>query len=276
MNKLRLLISKIKAFCYWMKWDGKITHLSIAQIEYPKLLEGKKVLITGGSEGIGFAIANKFVEHGAYVIITGRNKDKLLSAKEKIKSEKLQTVQWDVANISLIDKKLKEVIDINGGLDILINNAAYVDRYRIDEAFYDRTMNTNLKSVFFICQSVIRYFLDDTQCRCKKIINISSINAFQSSDHPYYLSKCALTALTKGLAKKYACKNIIINAVAPGICDSSINYQNYRENAYYEWNSNHRIVVPEEIAEIVFFLCSDAANGIVGQTIVCDGGELVK
>lgn len=93
-----------------------------------------------------------------------------------------------------------------------------------------------------------------------------------SSIHPYYISKWGLNGLTKGFAKIYAPKNIIVNAIAPGYCSSSINKQNIEENAYSPKNPLRRIIIPEDIAELAAFLLSDAANAIVGQIIAVDGG----
>ena len=273
---IKRLIKKIKAFRKYIKEGGRIAHLTFSQIEYDQILRGRKVIVTGGSDGIGLAIAKKFIAVGAEVVVTGRNMDKLEKAREEINPNRLHILQWDISEIASNGKKLSEAIQILGGLDILINNAAFLARYCTDEAFYDKTMETNLKAPYFICQDVIKYFLDHNKDSISKIINITSINAFQSSDHPYYISKSALTALTRGLARKVADKNIVVNAIAPGVCASSINYRDVSENAWSDVSLNHRIVLPEEIAEIAAFLCSDAANGIIGQTIVCDGGALVR
>ena len=108
-----------------------------------------------------------------------------------------------------------------------------------------------------------------------KIINISSICAFQANVDPYFMSKRAVNAITEGFAKKYAPYNIIVNGIAPGYCDSSINKINAEVNAYREEPANNRITTPYEIAELALFLCGGASNGIIGQTIVCDGGALL-
>lgn len=260
----------------YIRTNGKVVQLTISQVNYSNILYGKKIIITGGSEGIGLSMAKKFVSEGANVLITGRDELKLKKAEQTISSSNLHTLSWDVADVGAIQSKLKQAIDVLGGLDFFVNNAAFIAHYQTDEDFYDKTMVTNLKAPYFISQQVICYFLEHNKNKTSKIINISSLNAFQNSDHPYYLSKSALTTLTKGLARKYADKDIIINAIAPGICASSINAQDVRENAWSDASLNHRIVVPEEIAEIACFLLSDAANGIIGQTIVCDGGRLLK
>lgn len=276
MGKLDILKKKLAALRKYVKHNGKIMNLTINQIQYSDICRGKKIIITGGSDGIGLAMAKKFVSQGADVLITGRNEDKLEKAKSEIRSSHLSILKWDVCDFDNIGVKLNEAYAILGGLDVFINNAAFLAHYQTDEEFYDKTMNTNLKAPFYICQNVISYYLKHNKGKISKIINISSINAFQNSDHPYFLSKSALTTLTKGLARKYADKSIIINAIAPGICSSSINAQNVQDNAWSDSSLNHRIIVPEEIAEIACFLISDATNGIIGQTIVCDGGRLLK
>lgn len=274
MRLLRRAYNKFRAFQLWMKNDGEITSLSIAQIMYHDLLLNRKVIVTGGSDGIGLAIARKMIDSGAEVLITGRNAHKLEVAQKDINNPRLHTIVWDVSDMSILDEKLNDSLLMLDGCDIFINNAAYVERYQPSEDYYDKIMLTNLKAVHFICLKLIDYYLSVCKEKSpKKIINISSLNAFQSAAHPYYYSKRGVTALTEGLGKKYAPYNIIINAVAPGICASSINYQDYHKNAYYGGNYIHRIITPEEIAEITLFLSSDAANGIVGQTIICDGGE---
>lgn len=267
---------KYRALARYIKYDGKVTNLTISQIQYGNILSGRCALVTGGGSGIGLAVAKKFASCGAKVVITGRNEAKLNDAVAAIGSSNVYALQWDIADMSQLKSKLDKAVSLLGGLDVLVNNAAFLEHIQKDEAFYDKTMNTNLKAPYYLCQEAVSYFLQHNPASCSKIINITSINAFQGSEHPYYLSKWGLTAYTKGLARKYADKNIIVNAIAPGICASSINYKDVEENAYYDGNRNKRIVVPEEIAEIALFLCSDAANGIIGQTIICDGGKLLQ
>lgn len=267
---------KARAFASWMKHNGKITHLTVSQVSYPESLAGKRVIVTGGSDGIGLAIARKMLASGASVVITGRDLEKLNRRKEELNSDQLFIEQWDVTDIAAIPDKLKEAKALLGGCDIFVNNAGYLDHYRKDEAFFDRTLATNLKAVHYICLALVDDWLPNKSDSPRKIINIASMNAYQGEVHPYYYSKRALLSLTEGFAKKYAGDNILVNGVAPGITASSINYQDVQENAYNDRNLIHRVIVPEEVAEIVHFLATDAANGIVGQTIVCDGGRTLR
>lgn len=266
------IVSKLKAIAKYVKYNGKITQLTVGQINGGGYLRGKKIVVTGGGSGIGLAMAKKFISEGADVVITGRNLEKLREAESAINNPNLHILQWDVVRTDEINAKLKEAIEMLGGIDAFVNNAAFLDRKRTDEDFYDKTLDTNLRAVYFICQKVIAKIIEFNGDKGGKIINISSINGCMSSTHPYYISKWGLNGLTKGFAKEYASKNIIINAIAPGYCASSINYQNIEENAYSSKNPIQRIIIPEDIAELAGFLLSDASNAIVGQIIAVDGG----
>ena len=149
------VVKKLKVLRKYFKEGGRIVNLTVGQIEYDQILRNKKVIVTGGSDGIGLAIAKKFISIGAEVVITGRHLDKLEKAREEIDSGRLHILQWDISEIASNSKKLNEAIQILGGLDIIINNAAFLARYSTDEAFYDKTMETNLKAPYFIFQDVI-------------------------------------------------------------------------------------------------------------------------
>lgn len=274
------MIRFVRNFFNYIKFcnSGGYKNLTLSTLEYPHLLDGKKVIITGGSKGIGLAMAKKFVSAGAEVLITGRNEASLKEAFSQINSENLHYMVWDVCDISNIDSHVKKAIDILCGCDILINNAAsltFKNFEAVDEVFFDFQIDTNLKSVYFLSQKIIQYFLKQNGEKGGKIINISSINSYQSSPELYYVTKAALNKITVGLAARYADKNIMVNGIAPGVVASGINSRDVEKNAYYGGNKIHRIVVPEDIAETALFLCSGAANAIVGQTIVVDGGTLL-
>lgn len=268
--------TQIQKFFKYLKWCfyGGYTNVNYTNIAYSEILKDKRVLITGGSEGIGFAIARKFSDAGAKVVITGRNEEKLKNAV-KLSDGKLQSLKWDVCDIDRIKEKLQKVIDIIGGIDIFVNNAAYLTNEYPTVEVFDNTMTTNVKAAYFLCKEVGRMMHIANREAGGHILNISSINSYQAYTHPYFISKRALNAITEGFAKEFVPYNIIVNAIAPGYCNSSINKQNIAENAFREEHLNKRITMPEEIAEIALFLCSGACNGIIGQTIVCDGGALL-
>lgn len=273
---MKKLLSFIKIFLkgydQYRKYGG-IAHLSIAQLHHGGILSGRKVIVTGGSDGIGLAMAQKFLSEGASVLITGRNSDKLAQARQVSASDSLLTMQWDVSDFDHLQSRFQEAVVLLGGLDIFVNNAAFIPSGMPNPATtWDQTMATNLKAPFFLCQLVADYYVAHNGGSCSKIINISSLSSIQTGIGPYYVSKSGVNAITRGYAQRYAPHNIVINGIAPGFCASSINYQDVADNAYNARSANKRIITPTEIAELACFLASDAANGIVGQTIFCDGG----
>ena len=255
-----------------MKTGGKITHLELSQIQYGGILSSEKILITGGSSGIGLAMAKKFASEGADVIITGRDESKLKQAVAEIPGDQVDYLVWDVSDLDVLKEKMSEAVSELGGLTCVVNNAAFIDHKHTDLRFYDKIMDTNLRAVYFICQETVEVFKRLNKDSGGKILNISSLNGSMSSTHPYYISKWGLNGLTRGFAKENAVNNIIVNAIAPGYCASSINYQDVEKNAFDERSRIKRIITPEDIAELATFLLSKAANGIVGQVITCDGG----
>lgn len=265
---LKIFLKGYKQF----KKVGGIANLSIAQVHSGEVLKDRKIVVTGGSDGIGLAMAKKFLSEGAEVLITGRNVEKLEKARIELASERIHTLQWDVSDFEQLDAKFDQTVSILGGIDLFVNNAGIVSGGEPTEELWDETININMKSIYFICHYVVGYFLENNNGRCSKIINVSSINSIQSSVNPYYIAKSGVNAITRGFAKRFAEKNIIVNGIAPGYCASSINYQDVSQNAYSCMSAIKRIITPEEIAELACFLASDAANGIIGQTIICDGG----
>ena len=258
--------------------DGGITQVNIAQISYGEILKGKRILITGGGAGIGLAIAKKCLSEGASVVITGRNSKKISAVIRELDSSFIYGVTWDVSDISLIEGKLKECADLLGGnIDIVVNNAGVLLEQRffsVTEEVWDQTYAVNSKGVFFLSQAVGKEWVE-SKVR-GKIINISSTSAFYGAAVPYGMTKWDIAGLTEGLGKKLAPYGIIVNGIAPGRTATAMLGKESSDNVYDSLTSAKRFGLPEEIAELAAFLMSDAANFIVGRTIVCDGGYTLK
>jgi 3-oxoacyl-[acyl-carrier protein] reductase len=262
---------------------GGVTQVNIAQINSGGILKGKRVLITGGSAGIGLAIARKCLSEGAVVVITGRNGAKLKDAADELKNFSLKILAWDVSDLSVLNGKLAEATGLAGGdFDVLVNNAGLLGGNRqfldLTEEVWDSIMSVNTKGLVFLTQAVVKLWIEKKQMG--KIINMSSMRGTLGvQDGPYGMSKWGLNGLTRGLGLKLAPHGIIVNGIAPGIIatDSiAIKNINVKENVYLPEMPVSRIGLPEEIAELAVFLMSDASNYIVGQTIICDGGYTLK
>lgn len=259
--------------------DGGYARIQVAALSHGGILRDKRVLVTGGSRGIGFAIAKKCVDEGARVVITGRDEKRLGAALEKIGSDRLKGVVWDIANLSVLAVKTEETKSLlEGDVDILVNNAGIIVGglriFDLTESKWDEVMSVNAKGTVFLTRHVVMDWLNHPRPEIRKILNITSMRGILGIvDGPYGISKWGLVGLTQGLGRLLLPHGIIVNAIAPGITDTSIPGVNTAENAFVSWNPpSLRAALPEEIAELAVFLLSDAANFIVGQTIVCDGG----
>lgn len=255
----------------------EVVYIQFSRVNPDKRFEGKKILVTGGTSGVGFEIAKEFIAEGAKVMITGRRTESLEKAKSELKSDRVSTLVWDIENVSQDEEKLKDVITTLGDIDVFVNNAGIYDETTwslIDETMYDKIVDINSKGLFFICQAEGKYFIERN--RKGKIINICSIAGIKSGFDPYSVSKWGSVCITKGLAKHLTCKGVIVNGVAPGNVVTNIHKgvkgKSVEENAYTAQHLTHRYTLVEEVAGMVLYLSSDLGSNIVGQVIPIDGG----
>ncbi len=241
--------------------------------------QGKIVVITGGSRGIGEAIAESFVQAGANVHTLSRSESKRSTELEDKASKAGGSYSWhsaDISDRSAFQEVLDSILKTDGGIDVLVNNAGITRDgllMRMKDEDWDAVLHTNLSSVYAACKKVVRPML---KARKGTIINISSVvglmgNAGQTN---YSASKAGLIGFTKSLAREVASRGIRINAVAPGYIDTAMT-ENLNEEARTALTDQiplRRTGKPEEIASAVLFLASDAASYITGQTLVVDGG----
>jgi NAD(P)-dependent dehydrogenase (short-subunit alcohol dehydrogenase family) len=257
---------------------GGIVRAKIITVEASNLLFRKRILITGGSSGIGLAIARKFVSCGATVVITGRDENALREAVAEIGSDSLHYLCWDVADISVLEESLARARDLLGGdLDILVNNAGVLlqDPFlQVSEAKWDMTHAVNSKGLFFLTQSVCREWSRGER-KIRKVLMVSSTSGFLPGAYPYRMSKWDLVGMTQGLALKLADRRIIVNGIAPGRTAGRMLGIGDGNIADPEIPLG-RAALPEEIAELAAFLACDGSNYITGQTIICDGGMTLR
>ena len=231
------------------------------------------VLVTGGSRGIGAAICRKFIAAGDTVILNYRNSyQEALKMKEEL-GDKLILVKADVGNRQEVRVMIEFVLSQFKKIDVLVNNAGisqikpFAD---ITDDEWDEMMQVNLNGMYNCTKGVISSMIHEKN---GKIINISSIwgEVGASCEVAYSTAKAGVIGFTKALAKEMALSGINVNCVAPGIIDTDMNRQFNLEELKEEVPMN-QIGTPEDIAEAVFFLASDAAKYITGQVISVNGG----
>jgi len=246
------------------------------------MLEGKVVLITGASRGIGKAIAEKCVAEGAKVAFTYLSSDEKANALAKelsanggeVKGFKSNAANFDAAQ-TLVDEVVKEF----GTIDVLVNNAGITRDtllMRMSEEQWDEVINTNLKSAFNLTKAVQRPML---KARKGSIINMSSVvgvsgNAGQAN---YAASKAGMIGFTKSVAQELGSRNIRCNAIAPGFIETEMT-EALDEKVVQEWRNSiplKRGGAPEDVANAVVFLASDMSSYVTGQTLQVCGGMLM-
>jgi len=244
-------------------------------------LTGKTALVTGGSSGIGLAAAIQLQEAGAKVMITGRNQEALDRATA---DSGVSAIRADQSDLAAIDSLVSHVENEWGGLDILFINAgvvAFAPVEALAEAQFDSMMNINFKGAFFTLQKFLPLLNDGAS-----VINLSSINAYTGMPNTavYAASKAALNALTRTAATELAPRKIRVNAINPapvqtalfskvGMSDEEV--QAFA-GAMQERIPLRRFGQPEDIANLVVFLASDAASFVTGAEYNVDGGSNIN
>ena len=237
-------------------------------------LQNKKVLITGGTGGIGFSLIKKFTELGSNVLATGTNVEKLKKLKDNFKD--IKTKQFNLDEHSNVEKFIESSSVDLGGLDILINNAGItLDNLsiRLNEENWKKVIDINLTSTFLMCKYAIKKMLKNKQ---GKIINITSIvghtgNLGQAN---YAASKAGIIGMSKSMAIEYAKKNININCISPGFIktDMTDNINEDFKKTLISKIPSGDLGTGEDVSNCAAFLASNLPNYITGETIHVNGG----
>jgi len=239
-------------------------------------LKGRRALITGSSQGIGFALARGLSEAGAEVVLNGRDEAKLAAAASTIAGAR--TLAFDAADHAAARVAVDRFEADIGPIDILVNNAGMQYRAPLEEFpadAFQRLLQTNIASVFNVGQACARHMIGR---RAGKIINIASVQTAlaRPSIAPYTATKGAVGNLTKGMATDWAKHGLQVNAIAPGYFDTPLNAALVADPAFSAWLEKRtpagRWGKVEELVGACIFLASPASSFVNGHVLYVDGG----
>jgi len=242
-----------------------------------ELLLGKKAIVTGGSRGIGRAIALEFAKQGADILI---NYNHSREAAEQLASEIRElgqiaiTVKASVSDSSAVHDMISQAADKFGQVDIMVNNAGLTKDALLmimTENSWDEVIDTNLKGLFYCCKEVVRLMIKQ---RHGSIINISSLTgvAGQAGQCNYAASKGGVIAFTKSLAQEIGAFGIRVNTIAPGLIKTSITDASFQNGFDVKRIPLRRLGMPEDVAKAAVFLASELSTYITGTVLPVNGG----
>mgnify|MGYP001362580405 FL=1 len=241
-------------------------------------LKNKVAIVTGGAQGFGFAITEKFLASGAKVLIWDIDEKEANVALKKLNNENCSYQKVDVNNFNDIEKTLKQIESSHGKIDIFINNAgitgmnATIADYPTDE--WEKVINLNLNAVFYCCKAVVPYMIKQNYGR---IVNISSIAGKEGNPNAgaYSTSKAGVIGLTKSLGKELAQKNIAVNCVTPAAAKTRIFDQMTKEHIDYMLSKipRNKFAKVEELASLVAWLSSEENSFSTAAVFDLSGGR---
>ncbi len=251
-------------------------------------LEGKTALVTGGGRGIGAAVARRLAADGVKVAVTGRTSTEIDAVAAELGGLALRADFTDRADV---DAMVARLVDAFGGVDILVNNAGIATSAPLDKMTdegWDRLMEINATAPFRLCRALIPHMVDRGWGRVVNLASNAGVSGYRYTAG-YCASKHALVGMTRALAIDLAKTGVTINAVCPGwvetnmvteavnrIVDKTGRSAEQAKQSLASMSPQQRMLQPEEVAHLVAMLCSDLAQGVHGQAIVIDGGQVLK
>ena len=257
--------------------------VNIGQIHCGHILSNKNIVITGGSSGIGLAMAKKFISEGATILITGRNEKKLIAAVNQLGHDKCRYIIADVCDVEHVSEFLQQAKDELGGrIDCLVSNAGislHENNYEnVTIEGFDKQFNTKFRAGYFLGKAFLEMKTREKDVVDAQLLYISSETGDQVYDIPYGMTNAAINSLVGAFSRRVYKQGIRVNAIAPGVTltDMTKDYAEASDGNMYRDCASERIFLPEEIAEVACFMLSDASKCISGEIIHCNAGNHLK
>lgn len=248
------------------------------------LLNGKNAIVTGGSQGIGTATSLELAREGANICLTYRkHESEAMTIKDEIEKmgRKAMALKCDISSFAQAEQVVKTAVDAFGGVDILVNNAGMNwdgVSWKMSEEQWDRVIAVNLKGYFNFTRQVAPLLKSQ---KSGKIINVTSINGLRGKfgQTNYSASKAGIVGFTKALAKELGAFGVNVNAVAPGLIETTMLKESDARDKIIDLAMGEivlkRVGQPEDLANLIVFLASAKARHITGEVIKVDGGQYI-
>lgn len=250
-----------------------VIYSPVYTLDESTLLEKRNIVITGGSSGIGKAVAIACANRGADVIIIGRNENELQSVSNLI-GPRCKYLVFDLN--SKIEENFFDRISEKPVTDLVNNAGVYVNYNSLNYSYedFEKIVGVNCRAPFMMSQCFAKYLIRNHQMG--SVVFTSSNRSLMGDDGPYGMSKAAINNFIEGFARENVKHGIRVNGVAPGMTASNINHIDPNGNLYNGGVRGKRVILPVEIAEVVCFLLSDLSKCVTGVVIPCDDGDRLR